>query len=57
VTQLREAQTKWLDDRDTACSDVGSGPLYAKARSQCYADEAAKRLQELKDMLDEIPKL
>jgi uncharacterized protein YecT (DUF1311 family) len=57
VTQLREAQTKWLDDRDTACSDVGSGPLYAKVRAQCYADEATKRLQELKDMLDEIPKL
>ena len=56
VTQLREGQTKWLADRDSACSDVGSGPLYAKARAQCYAEQASKRLQELKDMLDEIPK-
>lgn len=56
VTQLREAQTKWLGDRDTACSDVGTGPLYAKARAQCYADQSAKRTRELQDMLDEIPK-
>jgi uncharacterized protein YecT (DUF1311 family) len=56
VTQLREAQTKWLADRDSACSDVGSGPLYAKTRAQCYAEQATKRLQELRDMLDEIPK-
>ena len=57
VTQLREAQTKWLADRDTACSDVGSGPVYTKVRAQCYAEQATKRLQELRDMLDEIPKL
>jgi Uncharacterized protein conserved in bacteria len=57
VTQLREAHTKWLDDRDTACSDVGAGPLYAKTRAQCYADQSAKRIRELQDMLDEIPKL
>ena len=57
VTQLREAQTKWLDDRDTACAGVGSGALYAKARAQCYAEHAAKRLEELKEILDEIPKV
>ena len=56
VTQLREAQTNWLGDRDTACSDVGTGPLYAKARAQCYADQSAKRTRDLQDMLDEIPK-
>ena len=57
VTQLRETQTKWLADRDRACRDAGVAPLYAKARAQCYADESAKRMRELRDMLDEIPKL
>jgi len=57
VIDVREAQTKWLDDRDTTCSSVGIGPLYAKARAQCYADEAGKRVKELQEMIAEIPKL
>jgi len=57
VTDVRESQTKWLDDRDTTCGSVGIGPLYAKARAQCYADQAGKRVKELEEMLAEIPKL
>lgn len=57
VTDLRESQTKWLDERDTACAQVGGGPIYAKARAQCYADAAGKRLKELQELMDEIPKL
>jgi len=57
VTEVRESQTKWLDDRDTACAQVGAGPMYAKARAQCYADAAGKRLKELQELMDEIPKL
>jgi len=57
VTQLRETQTKWLGDRDMACGNVGIGPLYATERAQCYADQSAKRMRELRDMLDEIPRL
>jgi uncharacterized protein YecT (DUF1311 family) len=57
VTQAREAQTKWLGDREAACSDVGSGPSYAQARAQCYADQSAQRIRELQEMIDEIPRL
>jgi uncharacterized protein YecT (DUF1311 family) len=56
VTDVRESQTKWLADRDTMCSDVGSGPLYATARAQCYADQSARRVRELQELIDEIPK-
>jgi uncharacterized protein YecT (DUF1311 family) len=57
VMDVRESQTKWLADRDAACSDVGSGPLYATARAQCYADQAGQRARELQELIDEIPKL
>jgi uncharacterized protein YecT (DUF1311 family) len=57
VTDVRESQTKWLADRDTMCSDVGSGPLYATARAQCYADQSARRVRELQELVDEIPRL
>jgi uncharacterized protein YecT (DUF1311 family) len=56
VMEVREAQTKWLDDRDTACAQVGAGTMYAKVRAQCYADRAAKRVKELQELMDEIPK-
>jgi uncharacterized protein YecT (DUF1311 family) len=56
VTDVRESQTKWLADRDAMCSDVGSGPLYATARAQCYADQSARRVRELQELIDEIPK-
>jgi uncharacterized protein YecT (DUF1311 family) len=57
VTDLRDAQKKWLADRDTACSAVGDGPLYATARAQCYADQSAQRIRELQEMINEIPRL
>jgi uncharacterized protein YecT (DUF1311 family) len=56
VTQARDAQAKWLNDRDVACSGVGVGPLYAKTRAECYADQAGQRTRELREMLSEIPK-
>jgi uncharacterized protein YecT (DUF1311 family) len=57
VAELRDGQTTWRGEREAACSGVGVGPLYAKARAQCYAGQAAKRIRELQDMIDEIPKL
>ena len=56
VVQARVAQTKWLSDRDAVCSDAGSGDAYARARAQCYADQAARRIRELQEMINEIPK-
>jgi len=56
VTQAREAQAKWVGDRDVACSGVGVGPLYARTRAECYADQAGQRMRELREMLSEIPK-
>lgn len=55
VTDLREAQRKWVDERDAACRDVGDGPLYARARAECFAEQSAKRTRELQRKLDEIP--
>jgi uncharacterized protein YecT (DUF1311 family) len=55
VVDLREAQRKWVDERDTACRDVGDGPLYARARSECFAQQSAKRTRELQRMLADIP--
>lgn len=57
VAQLREGHRKWLNDRNAACGTVGVGPQYATARAQCYADHSAKRMRELQELLDEIPKL
>jgi uncharacterized protein YecT (DUF1311 family) len=56
VVQARDAQTKWLSDRDAVCSNVGSGDAYARPRAQCYADQAARRIRELQEMINEIPK-
>jgi uncharacterized protein YecT (DUF1311 family) len=55
VTDLREAQRKWVDERDAACRDAGDGPLYARARAECFAEQSAKRTRELQRRLDEIP--
>jgi uncharacterized protein YecT (DUF1311 family) len=55
VTDLRESQRKWVDERDAACRDVGDGPLYARARAECFAEQSAKRTRELQRKLDEIP--
>jgi uncharacterized protein YecT (DUF1311 family) len=55
VARLRVSQRKWVDWRDVACRGVGSGPLYARARSQCFADQSAQRMQELRRMLADVP--
>ena len=55
LVDLREAEKKWVGDRDVACRGAGSGPRYARARAACYADQSAKRLRELRQMLDSIP--
>jgi len=55
LVDLREAEKKWVGDRDVACRGVGSGPRYARTRAACYADQSAKRARELRQMLDSIP--
>ncbi len=55
VTKLRDAQREWLDARDAACRDVGDGPLYARARAACFAEQSAKRTRELRQMLSDLP--
>lgn len=51
VRQLRNEERDWVDRRDAACRDVGSPPLYAQARAQCFADQSNQRLQALRQML------
>jgi len=55
ILGLREAERRWVDDRDAACRDAGAGPRYARARAGCYADQSARRVRELRQMLDSIP--
>jgi uncharacterized protein YecT (DUF1311 family) len=55
ILDLREAERRWVDDRDAACRDAGAGPRYARARAGCYADQSARRVRELRQMLDSIP--
>jgi uncharacterized protein YecT (DUF1311 family) len=52
VDDLRASQRKWVDARDVACRRVGDGPLYAKSRSACFAQQSADRTRELKRRLD-----
>ena len=47
VIALRRAENQWLDDRDRACRSVGSAPLYARDRAQCFADQSGKRTGDL----------
>ncbi len=47
VDALRGSQGRWLEERDTACRSVGSGPLYARARAGCFAGRSALRTAEL----------
>jgi uncharacterized protein YecT (DUF1311 family) len=56
VADLRSAQRQWWESRDAACHAAGDGPLYAKARAACYADQASQRTRELQQMLDTVPK-
>jgi uncharacterized protein YecT (DUF1311 family) len=55
LVDLREAEKKWVGDRDVACRGVGSGPRYARPRAACYADQSSKRTAQLRQMLDSIP--
>jgi uncharacterized protein YecT (DUF1311 family) len=55
VDELRSAQRRWLQERDDACRDAGSGPLYAKERAACFAGKSADRLRALQAQLDAIP--
>ena len=55
VTELRSAQFKWLEERDVMCRSVGSGALYARDRSQCFAEQSVKRTDELRKKIGEVP--
>ena len=55
IVDLREAEKKWVEDRDVACRGVGGGPLYARTRAACYAGQSARRVRDLRQMLDSIP--
>jgi uncharacterized protein YecT (DUF1311 family) len=55
VTDLRAAERRWLEQRDDACHTVGDGPLYARARAACFADQSSARVEELQQQLQSIP--
>ena len=55
VIRLRASQRKWVDDRDAACRQVGSGRLYARERASCFAQQSANRARELQRVLDGVP--
>jgi uncharacterized protein YecT (DUF1311 family) len=55
IVDLREAEKKWVEDRDVACRSAGSGPLYGRTRAACYAGQSAQRVRDLRRMLDSIP--
>jgi uncharacterized protein YecT (DUF1311 family) len=55
VDALRDAQRRWITTRDSACRDAGAGPLWARARSDCFAGESARRTEELNRRLRGIP--
>jgi uncharacterized protein YecT (DUF1311 family) len=55
VDELREAQRRWIDSRDAACRDAGSGPLFARARGECFAGQSSRRANELLERLRSIP--
>jgi len=55
ILDLRDAEKKWVEDRDVACRGFGAGPLYARTRATCYAGQSAQRVRDLRRMLDSIP--
>jgi uncharacterized protein YecT (DUF1311 family) len=55
VEQLRRTEQSWLEWRDSVCRGVGSAPLYARARAQCFAQESARRTRVLQQKLDSLP--
>ena len=55
VDSLRRSQRRWAESRESTCRGVGTGPLFARARAQCYADIGAKRTSDLSTHLASIP--
>jgi uncharacterized protein YecT (DUF1311 family)/serine/threonine protein kinase len=55
VDALSEAQRHWITTRDSACRNVGSGPLWAKVRADCFAGQSARRTEELNRRLRSMP--
>jgi len=55
VDSLRRSQQRWAEARESTCRNVGSGPLFARVRAQCYADIGAKRASDLSSHLASIP--
>lgn len=55
VDDLRAAQQRWVQERDSACRSAGSGLFYAKDRASCYADRSASRQADLQRQLDGLP--
>ncbi|HEY5062023.1 MAG TPA: lysozyme inhibitor LprI family protein [Gemmatimonadaceae bacterium] len=54
VIALRRAENQWLDDRDRACRSVGTAPLYARDRAQCFAAQSARRTSDLQQRADAL---
>ncbi len=55
VTSLRTTQAAWLATRDATCGAIGTPPLYAQARAQCYLSQAAARIRQLRQMAAALP--
>jgi len=55
VANLRADERAWLAEREDACRGVGDPPRYARARGQCFADQAAIRARELRGRLAAVP--
>ena len=52
--RFREAQRNWVNQRDAECRDVGTGALWAKARSRCLANRSETRTAELRRNLNSL---
>jgi uncharacterized protein YecT (DUF1311 family) len=55
VADLRAAQQRWVEERESSCRSAGSGLFYAKDRASCYADRSTARQAELQRQLDGLP--
>lgn len=55
VDAVRASHRRWLEARDEACRNVGSGMLYARVRAECYAAQSTRRVSELATMLAGVP--
>jgi len=58
VRELRAAQRRWVDERDSECRRRGEGregAQWAQSRAQCFAEFAAERSRVLLRMRDSVP--